>query len=173
MLYAILHNIRSLHNVGSMFRTADAAGVEKLYLCGITGTPPRSEIAKVALGAEQTVAWEHVQRTGDVIKRLRRHGVRIVALERTKESVDYRLVAPLLFKEGRGVVMSRKRTPSNSPLKRGSKNVALLVGNEVEGLPLALLKQADAVIHIPMRGKKESLNVSVAFGIAVYRFLES
>ncbi|MBI4281600.1 RNA methyltransferase [Candidatus Uhrbacteria bacterium] len=154
MMYAILHNIRSLHNVGSIFRTADAAGVEKLYLCGITGTPPRKEIAKVALGAEQTVAWEYVRRTGDVIKRLRKQGVRIVALERTKNSIDYRKVLPLLKGEGGGEV-----------------KMALLVGNEVEGLPPALLRQADTVIHIPMRGKKESLNVSVAFGIAIYQLI--
>ncbi len=166
MLYAILHNIRSLHNVGSMFRTADAAGVKKLYLCGITGTPPRKEIAKVALGAEQTVAWEYVRRTGDVIKRLRRQGVHIVALERTKGSIDYRNL-PLVLK-----------SPSVSPFRKGGLNgicdeinIALLVGNEVEGLSPALLKQADTVIHIPMRGKKESLNVSVAFGIAVYSLL--
>ncbi|MDO8582137.1 MAG: RNA methyltransferase [bacterium] len=152
MMYAILHNIRSLHNVGSMFRTADAAGVEKLYLCGITGTPPRSEIAKVALGAEQTVAWEYVRRTGDVIKRLRRQGVHIVALEKTKTSVDYRDFS----------------TTPNPSLKGRGEDFALLVGNEVEGLPPLLLRLADTVVHIPMRGKKESLNVSVAFGIMAY-----
>ena len=175
-MYAILHNIRSLHNVGSIFRTADAAGVETLYLCGITGTPPRKEIAKVALGAEQHVPWEYVRRTSDAIKKLKKEGVCIIALEKTRNSIDYRLVVPLLFKEGQGGVMGRTRTPSNSPsrrygrdrLKRGSKNVALLVGNEVEGLPPALLKHADTTIHIPMRGTKESLNVSVAFGIATY-----
>ena len=153
-MYAILHNIRSLYNVGSIFRTADAAGVEKLYLCGITGTPPRKEIVKVALGAEQVVRWEYVRRTGDVIKKLKKQGVRIVALDKTKKSIDYRKAPPLLKGEGRGEV-----------------NTALLVGNEVEGLPPALLKQADTIIHIPMRGKKESLNVSVAFGIAVYSLL--
>lgn len=148
MMYAILHNIRSLHNVGSIFRTADGAGVDKLFLCGITGIPPRKEIAKVALGAEQTVPWEYVRRTSDAIKKLKRQDVRIVALEQTRRSVEYRRYRP----KGR---------------------IALLVGNEVEGLPSALLKLADTVIHIPMLGKKESLNVSVAFGIAVYSLLFS
>lgn len=167
MLYAILHNIRSLHNVGSIFRTADAAGVAKIYLCGITGTPPRKEIAKVALGAEQTVPWEYVRRTGDAIKKLKKQGVCIVALEKTSNSIDYRdfdLVIARKTRE-RSMKQSRDRRVLQA---RGAISLALLVGNEVEGLPPVLLKHTDAVVHIPMRGIKESLNVSVAFGIAVY-----
>lgn len=150
-LVAVLHNVRSLHNVGSIFRTADGAGVSKLYLTGYTPVPVdafgrvRSEIAKTALGAEKTVLWEKKQNLSRVVKKLKREGFSIVALEQDKKSIDYR------------------KFRSKSP-------VALIVGNEVRGLSSATLKQCDAVIEIPMRGKKESLNVSVAFGIACFMF---
>jgi 23S rRNA (guanosine2251-2'-O)-methyltransferase len=142
-IVALLHNIRSLHNVGSMFRTADGAGVEKLFLCGETGTPPRAEIAKTALGAEESVPWEYWMDARECVERLKREGIRIVALELAPQSVDYR-----------------------SFVKKGL--VCLVVGNEVDGLPPALLALCDGCIRIPMRGKKESLNVSVAFGVAAY-----
>jgi len=144
-LYVICQNIRSLYNVGSIFRTADGAGVTKLYLCGYTGHPPRKEISKVALGAEESVPWEHHPQAWRLIERLRAQGVQIVALENNigGESLDYRRFRP--------------RFP-----------LALLLGNEVKGLSDKLLKRADAIIHIPMYGRKESLNVAVAFGIAVY-----
>jgi tRNA G18 (ribose-2'-O)-methylase SpoU len=143
-LYVVCHNIRSLYNVGSIFRTADAAGVTKLYLCGYTGHPPRREISKVALGAEEMVPWEHHYQTWRVLERLRSQGVQIVALENCVEgSIDYRRLRP--------------RFP-----------LALLLGNEVRGLSPGLLRRSDVVIHIPMHGRKESLNVAVAFGIAVY-----
>jgi len=143
-LYVVCHNIRSLYNVGAIFRTADAAGVTKLFLCGYTGHPPRREISKVALGAEETVPWEHHYQTWRVLERLKSQGVKIVALEnRVEGSIDYRHVRP------------------EFPL-------ALLLGSEVAGLSAGLLRRSDAVIHIPMYGRKESLNVAVAFGIAVY-----
>ena len=144
-LYAICHNIRSLHNVGSIFRTADAAAVTRLYLCGYTGHPPRSEIGKVALGAEQTVPWEHHAHTWRVLERLKSWGVEIVALENNIASPSTELY----------------RFHPQFP-------VALLLGNEVSGLSPALLKRADEIVHIPMYGRKESLNVSVACGIALY-----
>ncbi len=147
-LYVVCHNIRSLHNVGSIFRTADGAGVTKLYLCGYTGYPPRKEIRKVALGAENTVPWEHHYQTWRVLDRLKAQGVQIIALENNiPGSVDYREVRP--------------RFP-----------LALLLGNEVEGLSPGLLKRADVVMHLPMHGTKESLNVAVAFGIAAYKLNE-
>lgn len=143
-LYVVCHNIRSLHNVGSIFRTADGAGVTKLYLCGYTGRPPRPEIQKVALGAERTVPWEAHHQTWRVLDRLKSWGAQIIALENNVPgSVDYREVRP--------------RFP-----------VALLLGNEVEGLSRGLLRRADVVMSLPMHGSKESLNVAVAFGIAVY-----
>lgn len=143
MLYVILNNIRSLHNVGSIFRTADAAGVDKIFLCGITGKPIDPKVKKVSLGAEESVPWEHACQAWRVVEELKRQGFQIVSLELAKGSMDYRKFKP-------------------------SKKVALIVGNEVKGVSPGLLKRSDAIIHIPMRGKKESLNVSVAFGVAVY-----
>jgi 23S rRNA (guanosine2251-2'-O)-methyltransferase len=150
-LVAVLDNVRSLHNVGSIFRTSDGAGVAQLYLCGITPEPLdrfgriRPPFAKVALGAEQNVPWEKVSRTVDAIKKLKRAGYRIIALEQTKNSIPY------------------------NSLKIGKNaKVALIVGEEVEGLTPRVLGLCDEVIEIRMRGTKESLNVSVAFGIAAF-----
>ncbi|MBI5621764.1 RNA methyltransferase [Candidatus Falkowbacteria bacterium] len=142
-LYFILQNIRSLYNVGSLFRSADGLGVDKIFLCGYTGTPPRKEISKTALGAETTVPWEHHHQTARLIKQLKKDGVQIVALELTKGAVDLKTFKPKF------------------PL-------AIILGNEVLGITPAILKLADAVVQIPMRGGKESLNVSVAGGIAGY-----
>ncbi len=150
-IVAVLPNIRSLHNVGSAFRTADAAGVSKLYLSGITPKPVdplgnyRREIVKVALGAERTVPWECARSTVALLKKLKKTGYQIFAVEQSKRSIPYYRVKP-------------------------AKNarVALVVGNEVEGLPADVLRLADKILEIPMRGKKESLNVSVAFGIVLF-----
>jgi tRNA G18 (ribose-2'-O)-methylase SpoU len=147
MIYALLHNIRSLHNVGSMFRTADGAGIERLYLCGETGIPPRAEISKTALGAEEAVPWEYWMEAGECVAQLKKEGFRIVALELAPNSVDYR------------------KFQVQGP-------ICLVVGSEVRGLPPALLALCDDCIQIPMRGIKESLNVSVAFGIAAYHLTE-
>ena len=155
-LAAILHNIRSVHNVGSVFRTADGAGFEKLYLSNITPSPVdrfqkvRPDFAKVALGAEKSVAWESVPDTIVLIERLKKEGWKIFALEQSKESIPYYSVDKL-FKNDQ------------------DQKIALVLGAEVDGLPAEILKEADATLEIPMLGKKESLNVSVAFGIAAYR----
>jgi len=140
---AVLDNIRSLHNVGAIFRTADAAGAGKLYLCGMTGSPPRHEIRKAALGAEETVAWEYFKQTGDALEKLKHEGYSLVALENTYKSIDYR------------------RAAYNFPL-------ALVVGHEYNGIAPEILSLCDAAISLPMRGLKDSLNVAVAFGIAAY-----
>lgn len=142
--YIICDNIRSLYNVGSIFRTADAMGVKKIYLCGITGTPLQSGLQKVSLGAENFVAWEHKKSAARLINSLQKRGVKIVALE---------LVA--------GKSINIKKLKPAFPL-------ALIVGNEVEGVSKDVLKKADEIVHIPMSGQKESLNVAVAFGIAGY-----
>lgn len=143
-LVVVLDNIRSRENVGSIFRTADAAGVNKLYLCGITPIPPHDKISKTALGAEDIMPWEYHKQTWRLVEDLRRNGYYIIALEKTKNS--------------RNIFNLKKKT---SPL-------ALIIGNEVRGLNRGLLKRADVVVAIPMHGRKESLNVAVAFGIAVY-----
>jgi tRNA G18 (ribose-2'-O)-methylase SpoU len=146
-IYLILHNIRSAYNVGSIFRTADAAGVKKVYLGGYTPTPTDNKVKKTALGAEKTVPWEYYKQTWRLLEKLEKEGVQIVALEQTKKSTDYRKFKP--------------RFP-----------LALVVGNEVSGLNKKILSYTDKIIEIPMYGKKESLNVAVAMGIAVYKFRE-
>ena len=140
---ALLENIRSLHNVGSIFRTAEAAGFERLYLAGITGTPPRDEISKTALGAEEVIEWEYAQTALDVISAIRGSGVQVIALERAEGAVDYR--------------EDIWRPP-----------LCVIVGNEVAGVSPEVLAEADVVASLPMSGVKSSLNVSVAFGVAAY-----
>ncbi len=146
-MFLILDNIRSRENVGSIFRTADAVGVKKIYLCGTSPTPPHEKISKTALGAENYVPWEYRRNTWQVITDLKKMGVNIVALEQTKDSQN-------IFK-----------FKSQFPL-------ALVVGNEVKGISPRILKYCDKKISIPMYGKKESLNVSVATGIAVYQIVK-
>src|SRR3989338_6986873 len=143
----VLNNIRSLYNVGSIFRTADGAGVEKIWLCGVTGTPDssRTRIEKTALGAESRVAWEHSSDTLSVIQNLKNQGYQIVLLEQTKQSISYQDFEP------------------KSP-------VCLVVGNEISGVSDELLALSDAAIEIEMAGLKNSLNVTVAFGIIAYHF---
>lgn len=149
-MIAILYNIRSIHNVGSIFRTADAAGVKKLYLCGVTPTPldrfkkKRQDFVKVSLGAEDSVAWEKCDDILKLIQKLKKNDFTVISLEQHKTSVPY----------------SQKISPK--------KSLALVVGNEVDGIPQSILDVSDYIIEIPMRGKKESLNVSVSFGIAAY-----
>ncbi len=152
-MYLVLHDIRSAHNVGSLFRTADGMGVSKIYLTGYTGAPidrfgrKDSKISKVSLGAEDTVPWEKVGDTTELmtelIQLLHSDGVEVVALEQTKNSIP----------------LHEYRT---------KKDIALIVGNEVEGVPEEILKHVDTVVEIPMYGKKESLNVSNAGAIALY-----
>lgn len=150
----ILHNIRSVYNVGSIFRTADALGVPQIYLSGYTPAPldrfmrPRADFAKVSLGAEKTVKWEHVLYVSTLIKRLKDEDFMIIAIEQDKKSV------PLAeFKASK------------------NKKLALVLGNEVRGLSKQLLKKCDAILEIPMHGSKESLNVSVAAGIAMFSLM--
>jgi len=155
---AILDNIRSVHNVGSIFRTADAAGIEKIYCCGITPGPldrfkkVRADFAKVALGAEKSVAWEVVKSTADSIVELRKDGWKIFAIEQAENSIPYNSI-------------------SRADDERENR-IALVVGPEVEGLSESILKLCDAILEIPMRGKKESLNVAVAFGIVVFHLIQ-
>lgn len=152
-MIAILHNIRSLYNVGSVFRTADAAGIEKIYLCGITPTPIdqfgkyRQQLTKVSLGAEKYVAWEKFSSTTKLIDKFKKDGYKIFAVEQSKKSIPYHKLKKINVKK----------------LK-----AALVLGNEVRGLPTSILKRADKILEIPMKGKKESLNVAVAFGIVVF-----
>ena len=138
----LAHNVRSLWNVGSFFRTADAMNVEKIYLTGYTGHPPRKEITKTALGAEETVEWEHAEEPLSVLQSLKRDGWELVALELTPKSKDIHAFKP-------------------------SNKICLVVGHELTGVPEDVLAICDHIVQIPMLGKKESLNVAVAAGIAL------
>jgi tRNA G18 (ribose-2'-O)-methylase SpoU len=140
-LSVVLNNIRSLHNVGSIFRTCDGVGVEKLWLCGITGYPPNAQIAKTALGAERHVPWEHRLDILSVIQELKTRHYQIVLLEQTTESIPYDDFHP--------------HFPA-----------CLVIGNEIEGICASVVPYCDAAIDIEMAGIKNSLNVAVAFGIA-------
>lgn len=145
-LIVILDNLRSTYNVGAIFRTADASGVSKIYLCGITPSPDRNEkIKKISLGAENYVLWEKVSQTWRLIQTLKKEGYFLIALEQNPKSKN-------LFK-----IKKIKK-----------KKIALILGKETKGLSQKILSKADLIVEIPMYGKKESLNVSVAFGIAVY-----
>jgi len=152
--YLILHNIRSAYNVGSIFRTADGAGIEKIYLTGYSPAPAVKDnpyktkaqkmLAKTALGAEKNVSWKKNKNLDVLIKKLKKEKFQVVALEQDETSVDYR------------------KFKLKFPL-------ALIVGNEVMGLDKRILKKCDQIIEIPMRGEKKSLNVSVATGIVGYK----
>jgi len=155
-MVVILHNIRSLYNVGSIFRTADAAGVEKIYLCGITPKPvdefgkPRTQLTKVSLGAEKYLAWEKVGSTARLLDNLKKQGYKIFAIEQSKKSTPY-------YKIPKSYILNSK--------------FCLVLGNEIRGLPLSILKRADKILEIPMQGKKESLNVAIAFGIIAFHLI--
>jgi tRNA G18 (ribose-2'-O)-methylase SpoU len=142
----LLDNIRSLYNVGAFFRTADAAAIEKLYLCGITAKPPRKEISKTALGAEETVAWEHTLDACDLIRTLRAREYEIAAVETSIHAVDLYDWTP--------------RFP-----------VCVAFGNELEGLQPELSALCDTYVRIPMLGAKHSLNVATAGGVVMYELL--
>jgi len=141
----VLNNIRSLYNVGSIFRTSDGAGVEKIWICGITGHPPNNQIAKTALDAQDHVPWEYREDVCSLLGELKALGYRIVMLEQTEESCSFEDFEP------------------QGPL-------CLVIGNEIEGVMQDVSRYCDAAIEIEMAGIKNSLNVAVAFGIIAYHF---
>ena len=145
-MVVLLDNIRSLYNVGAFFRTADAAAIEKLCLCGITGKPPRKEISKTALGAEETVPWEHTLDAVELIGRLRAREYEIAAIETSIHAVDLYDWTP--------------RFP-----------VCVAFGNELEGLRPEISALCDTYVRIPMLGAKHSLNVATAGGVVIYELL--
>jgi len=144
----VLNNIRSLYNVGSIFRTSDGAGVEKIWICGITGHPPNTQITKTALGAEEHVEWEYRENICSVLEELKAKKYQIILLEQTQESHPYDSID--------------LKVP-----------VCLVVGNEIEGASQEILSLCDEAIEIEMSGIKNSLNVSVAFGVIAYHFRNS
>lgn len=155
-MVVILHNVRSTHNVGSIFRTADAAGCEKIYLCGITPAPVdrfgrvNEKVSKVALGAERWIAWEKVGQTIRLIDKIKKEGYKIFAVEQSSRSLPYQKI---------------------KLSKKDLAKTALVVGNEIRGLSPVILRRADKILEIPMRGKKESLNVAVTFGVVAFNLI--
>lgn len=147
-IYAVVENVRSLFNVGAIFRSADGVNASGLYLAGFTGCPPRKEISRVALGAEETVPWHYERDTAAIVGDLRSQDVQVVALEQTSDSVDYRTF--------------QYQWP-----------VAVVFGHEVTGVQKETLDLCDGLVHIPMLGHKVSLNVSVAAGVMLYQLLDS
>lgn len=146
----ILENIRSLNNVGAIIRTADGAGFDRVICVGYTPTPPRKEISKTALGAENFVPWEYYEKIEDAIETYKKLGCTIIALEKNNQSVIL------------STINNKQKTINN---------VAIIAGNELEGVSQQAQKMADHICHLPMLGKKESLNVAVAAGIGMYHFI--
>lgn len=145
-IYVIADNIRSLHNVGSLFRTSEAAGIKKLYLVGITATPPRKEISKTAIGAENNVPWEYHTDLLPLLKYFKSQNIPILVLEHTDSSHNFQKIEYTF-------------------------PICLVVGNEVDGVSEEVMDYADIAVEIPMFGMKQSLNVSVAYGIMLYELL--
>ncbi|MBE7692095.1 RNA methyltransferase [Tenacibaculum finnmarkense] len=144
-IIVILDNIRSLNNVGSVFRTSDAFLIEKIYLCGITATPPNKEIHKTALGATESVAWEHVENTIDLVEKLKKDNIKILAIEQAENST-----------------MLNEFTPEPN------QKYAVVMGNEVKGVQQEVVSASDFCIEIPQLGTKHSLNISVTTGIVIW-----
>jgi len=142
----VLDNVRSLHNVGSAFRTADAFRIEKIFLTGITGVPPHREIHKTALGATESVAWQYAEQVGDAVKQLKDSGYTIVVIEQTTDSV-----------------------PLNKFIPDPARKYALVFGNEVNGVSDEAIALADIALEIPQEGTKHSLNISVCVGIVTWQ----
>lgn len=146
-VFLMLHNIRSMWNVGSMFRTADAAGIEKIIISGYTATPPRKEIDKTALGAQNSVQWEHHPHPIPFLEAMKKQGVAVFGLEITEGSRHYTEVGS------------------------GDFPLCLIVGNEVDGIEYEVLSRCDGILEIPQYGTKHSLNVAVAAGIALFELV--
>lgn len=146
-LIVVLDNVRSLHNVGSVFRTSDAYLVEKIFLCGITAVPPSAEIHKTALGAEDTVQWEYAKNTVAVVASLKANGYTVLAIEQVEGSVSL-----------------------NDFAIDNNRKYAVILGNEVKGVQQSVVDQCDACIELPQFGTKHSLNVSVTAGIVIWEF---
>ncbi|WCO02091.1 RNA methyltransferase [Psychroserpens ponticola] len=144
-LIIILDNIRSLNNIGSVFRTSDAFLVEKIYLCGITATPPHNDIRKTALGSTETVDWEYVEHTIELVDKLKTEGTSIISIEQAERA-----------------------TMLNDFKPKANQKYALVFGNEVKGVTQDVVNASDVVIEIPQFGTKHSLNISVSCGVVVW-----
>ena len=148
-IVVVLDNVRSMHNVGAVFRTSDAFLIEKIYLCGITATPPHKEIHKTAIGAENSVDWEYVKDSNELVLKLKEDGFQIVTIEQTEGSV----------------LLNEFEVDS-------TQKYAIVMGNEVDGVQQSIIDECDTCIEIPQSGTKHSLNVSVCTGIILWKWYE-
>jgi tRNA G18 (ribose-2'-O)-methylase SpoU len=143
-VHVVLNSIRSSYNVGSIFRTSDGAMVEKIYLCGYTPTPENKDVLKTSLGSQNSIAWEYVENASDIVSKLKKEGLKIIALELTDKSVPH-------------YSLSKEWFPC-----------VLIIGNEITGVSQELIDLCDHSIEIPQYGIKQSLNVAVAYGISIF-----
>ena len=146
-LIIVLDNVRSLNNIGSVFRTADAFLIEKIYLCGITASPPHKDIHKTALGATENVLWEYVNSTADIVQKLQTEGVSVWPIEQTEDSTSLDIFQP-----------------------EPNKSYAFVLGNEVRGVSQEVIDICNKALEIPQFGTKHSLNISVATGLVIWDF---
>ncbi|MBZ9730828.1 RNA methyltransferase [Salegentibacter sp. JZCK2] len=144
-IIVVLDNIRSLNNIGSVFRSADAFLIEKIYLCGITAQPPHKDIQKTALGATETVAWEYVENTLDVVEKLQKEQTKVFAIEQAEDSVML-----------------------NDFKAQSGEKIAVVFGHEVKGVQQKVVSASDGIIEIPQLGTKHSLNISVSVGVVLW-----
>lgn len=147
-LIAILDNVRSLNNIGSVFRTADAFAIEAVYLCGISAQPPHREINKTALGATESVRWKYYEQTIDAVKQLQEDGWKVYSIEQTEKSIMLNNFNP-----------------------KQDEKVALVFGHEVKGVDQEIINLSDGVIEIPQKGTKHSLNISVSAGVVIWELV--
>lgn len=191
-LIIILDNIRSLNNIGSVFRTCDAFRVEAIYLCGISATPPSAEIHKTALGAEESVAWQYFEDTHEAVRQLQQRGYKVMAIEQCQGSVMLDQWQPTYKVEKFERFESLKGTPQTLQTSQTSQTLqtpetpetlkpetppyqgyAVVMGNEVKGVQQSVVDMCDGCIEIPQYGTKHSLNVSVTTGIVIWDFFKA
>ena len=172
-LIVVLDDVRSLHNVGSVFRSADAFRVEAVYLCGITATPPNAEIHKTALGGEDSVDWRYFERTEDAVEELHRQGVFVYSVEQVEGSTKLQELNTQHSNPHHSSSNNSSLNTSSTPITQHSTpntRYAIIMGNEVKGVKQSVVDMSDGCLEIPQFGTKHSLNVSVTTGIVIWEF---
>ncbi|WP_455073045.1 TrmH family RNA methyltransferase [Prevotella jejuni] len=172
-LIVVLDDVRSLHNVGSVFRSADAFRVEAVYLCGITATPPNAEIHKTALGGEDSVDWRYFERTEDAVEELHRKGVFVYSVEQVEGSTKLQEFNTQHSNPHHSSSNNSSHNTSSTPITQHSipnTRYAIIMGNEVKGVKQSVVDMSDGCLEIPQFGTKHSLNVSVTTGIVIWEF---
>jgi RNA methylase, spoU family len=172
-LIVVLDDVRSLYNVGSVFRSADAFRVEAVYLCGITATPPNAEIHKTALGGEDSVDWRYFERTEDAVEELHRQGVFVYSVEQVEGSTKLQELNTQHSNPHHSSSNNSSLNTSSTPITQHSTpntRYAIIMGNEVKGVKQSVVDMSDGCLEIPQFGTKHSLNVSVTTGIVIWEF---